>query len=96
MRALSIRRPAPGMPTPGGDPAWGLKDHRRDALCHLSRSRPDPPPPPIIGELFYSTCSSCSWVSSQSRRIWLSNPGPIVSPAWTGTVVTRPSECRRR
>src|ERR1035441_3847430 len=23
------------------------------------------------------------------------NPGPIVSPAWTGTVVTLPSACRR-
>jgi hypothetical protein len=38
--------------------------------------------------------SSSSLVCSVSRRILESNPGPSVSPEWTGTTVVRPSGCR--
>ena len=41
-----------------------------------------------------SRSSSSSLVCSVSRRILESNPGPSVSPEWTGTTVVRPSGCR--
>src|SRR6266850_6277944 len=34
--------------------------------------------------------------NSTSRRIERRSPGPIISPEWTGTVVTRPSSCPRK
>ena len=38
-----------------------------------------------------SSRESLTW-----RRMLLSNPGPTVSPAWTGTTVVLPSGCRRK
>src|SRR5208337_2548081 len=41
-----------------------------------------------------SSRANSSRVSSQSRRILPISPGPIVSPAWMGITVVRPSGCR--
>lgn len=47
-------------------------------------------------ENVYSRLRSSSRPRSQSRRIFEIRPGPIVSPACTGTTVVRPSACRRK
>jgi len=50
----------------------------------------------VIYSIFYINLKSSSRVKSQSRRIFVINPGPIVSPECTGTTVHLPSECFKK
>jgi hypothetical protein len=84
--------PAPRRETDAISAAQRPESRRQAVTCLLGQG----PPFHISNREFYKSDWNVWEVISQSRRIFAMSPGPVVSPAWTGTTVLRPSLCCRK